>query len=54
MLNSQTRSAHARLFAIVVMCALIPAWCFYIGIQYSKTVTVLEAAPSPLELLSQK
>ena len=42
MVNIQKRSANSRFFAIIVLLALIPAWFFYIGIQYAKTMSVLK------------
>lgn len=44
MSNLQSRSAHARIFAIIILFALLPAWFFYIGVQYSETITVLKTA----------
>ncbi len=41
MTNLQERSAAARIFALIVLLAIIPAWFFYIGTQYEKTVQVL-------------
>ena len=50
MSNLATRSAHARLFAIIILFALLPAWFFYIGIQYARTIAVLQQAPAiPLD-----
>lgn len=44
MSNLQERSGHARLFAILVLFAVLPIWFFYIGIQYEKTIRTLVGA----------
>lgn len=49
MTNLQARSAGARLFAIIVLFALLPAWFFYIGIQYANTILVLDTPPVTVE-----
>lgn len=54
MVNLQKRSSNSRVFAIIVLLAIIPAWFFYIGIQYAKTMFVLEGhAAVTQEYLSQ-
>lgn len=53
--NLSQRSSHARIFAIIVLFALIPAWFFYIGIQYAKTLFVLDVhAAETIEMLSSQ
>ena len=36
------RSSNARIVSIIVVFGLIPAWFFYIGIEYDKTMQVLQ------------
>lgn len=53
--NLQQRSSHARLFAFLVLFAIIPAWFFYIGRQFEKTVSVLvNPVAQAAEILPQK
>jgi hypothetical protein len=37
------------LFAIIILFALLPAWFFYIGIQYANTIMVLDTPPVTVE-----
>jgi hypothetical protein len=40
--NQIKRSSTARMVSIIVVFGLVPAWFFYIGIQFSKTMQILE------------
>jgi hypothetical protein len=53
MTNLQERSSTSRIFAFIVLLALIPAWFFYIGMQYAKTISILEGGnAASAEILS--
>jgi len=38
------RSSTARIFSIIVLLGILPAWFFYIGVKYQETMDVLEEA----------
>ena len=43
------KSSQARIFAILVLFAIIPIWYFYIGKEYSKTRDILEGKHTELQ-----
>ena len=43
------RSSNSRILSFIVLLGIIPAWFFYLGIQYWKTITVIEENQQMLE-----
>ncbi len=35
------RSSIARIVSFIVLIGIIPAWFFYLGVQFTKTLTVV-------------
>jgi hypothetical protein len=40
-LNKDNRDSTARIISFVVLLGIIPAWFFYIGLRFSKTISTL-------------
>ena len=43
------RSSTARIFSIIVLLGIIPAWFFYIGVKYQETMDILEESRTMIE-----
>lgn len=48
--NQIKRSSTARIVSIIVLFGILPVWFFYIGIQFDKTMKVLEDSQEIIQL----
>lgn len=52
--NQIKRSSTARIVSIIVLFGLLPAWFFYIGIQFDKTMQAIENSQEIVEAETPK
>ncbi|MBC7767128.1 hypothetical protein H7Y21_04005 [Arenimonas sp.] len=41
--NRQERGSIARIISFIVLIGIIPAWFFYLGVQFTKTLTIVSS-----------
>ena len=49
MKNQNEKSSVARIFSIIVLLGIIPAWVFYLGMRYNDTMSVVTERDRQLE-----